>query len=146
MADFARFVGHPDACRAARQLSRVTAFGRKATETVLTDTRSHSMCKRLLKPADTIVVVMLFSLSLPAVLVQRFFATQSGGVIGKSAHPNGAYEFAGPGQWYARFLIQERSQRQEEARRALDNAEKYNTPRRIPRAMIEELRAKLDVE
>ena len=32
------------------------------------------------------------------VLVQRFFTTLSGGGIGKSAHPNGAYKFAGPGQ------------------------------------------------
>ena len=33
-----------------------------------------------------------------AVLVQRFFTTQSGGGIGKPAHPNGAYKLAGPGQ------------------------------------------------
>jgi hypothetical protein len=29
-------------------------------------------------------------------LAQRFFTTLSGGGIGKSDHPNGAYEFAGP--------------------------------------------------
>ena len=33
------------------------------------------------------------------VLVQRFFTPQSGGLISKSAHPNGAYKLAGPGQW-----------------------------------------------
>ena len=32
------------------------------------------------------------------VLIQRFFTTLSGGGISKPAHPNGAYEFAGPGQ------------------------------------------------
>ncbi len=37
------------------------------------------------------------------VLVQRFFTTLSGGGIGKSAHPNGAYRFAGPGQAGAGF-------------------------------------------
>ena len=38
------------------------------------------------------------TVSRPGVLVQRFFTTRSGGGIGKSAHPNGACEFAGPGQ------------------------------------------------
>jgi len=32
-----------------------------------------------------------------AVLVQRIFTTQSGGSIGKSIHPNGAYRLAGLG-------------------------------------------------
>ena len=33
---------------------------------------------------------------LPCVLVQRFFTTQSGGGIGKPAHPNGVYKLAEP--------------------------------------------------
>ena len=31
-----------------------------------------------------------------SVMVQRFFATQSGGGIGESAHPNGSYKLTGP--------------------------------------------------
>ena len=46
--------------------------------------------------------------------------------------------------WYARFLIEDRSQRQSDARRALDNAEQYSTPRTGPRAEIEGLRKRLD--
>ena len=47
--------------------------------------------------------------------------------------------------WYARFLIEDRSQRQSDARRALDH-EQYRTSLTVPRAAIEELRKRLDVK
>ena len=40
-----------------------------------------------------------------SVLVQRFSTTQSGGGIGKSAHPNGAFKFAGPAHQDTRSII-----------------------------------------
>jgi ankyrin repeat protein/tetratricopeptide (TPR) repeat protein len=48
--------------------------------------------------------------------------------------------------WYARFLIHDCSEQQDKARRALDHAEQYSTPRTVPRAVIEELRKQLDAK
>jgi tetratricopeptide (TPR) repeat protein len=48
--------------------------------------------------------------------------------------------------WYARFLIEDRSQRQDQARHAVDQAEKLSTPRSVSRAELEQLRKLLDTK
>jgi tetratricopeptide (TPR) repeat protein len=48
--------------------------------------------------------------------------------------------------WYAKFLIEENSQQQDQARHALDQAEQHSTPRTVPRAELERLRKLLETD